>query len=925
MARDFKTDITIEGKKVWYELNDGHESGLDADLLDGKEWQDVEDGLDGKSNLHGFPIPYEVTLAYSGVNRQLTITPIGATFDIWVGGVRITKTGVQTSTAHANTTGNYYITYDATGTLNVSTQVWDILDPTAIPVCALYYNADLQDAFALFELHTAIRNVAAHSQQHLSIGTFVANITHFSLSGFTLDGNTNAAVTYGVSSGTIYDEDIKFDISSLADNGPYTILRRTGATTWTWTTNNTVPYLVNSGTNSIQRNGAVGGLYNLQDVNNNNYVNYYLFASSMIDPAKRLFLIPSQIETSSATEAAAESVESLSLGDLPIVEFVPIWKITYRRQSPNGSTGRARLIAITRLGGSRSSALSFSGASGSHNSLSGRSDADCHPATAISFTPYQYGTATEVGGALNQIIDKTLNQSLANIKDNDPGYIPHSNGFNLVTDGGLKYNIFTDTLEIISDNAERAIFKNTSTSNQNTSYISILSGVSASSGRLIKYGSEYNLVPALTNTFSVQSLSCDLLLRAANTGYGMKFLVNGSATAVAEFKPTGNLLIGTANDDGVNKLQVEGKIACSAGYIVNGNDLAITHIKTTADAGRIPYSDGTNLTDSADIKYNTTNKTLEVTGSGTGDARTRAIFKNSDTSTQNVSNVFVMSGASTAYGAIAKYGSEYTVVPSLTDHFAVQATSCNLAIRAVTAGYSIKFLIGATNRMEVRSDGVVTVNRTTDDATGAQLQVNGAVSLTDDLIFANRLTTDGHIHLYAGSSSGGYAIGVEDSTLYYRSGNIFRWYINNLADGGSSDRMSLTTTELLVGVSGGVRITNLAGVGNRLVRSTSTGVLTNSASDERLKRNISTLNYGLWEVQKLNPVSFQWIDTDKMGSERDIGLIAQEVQQVVPEVVGENYDGTLSLDYEKLVPVLINAIKELKNEIEELKKQHTSF
>lgn len=56
MSRDFKTDLTIDGRKVWYEENDGPGSGLDADTLDGNEWSVVEDSLEGKSNLHRIPI-----------------------------------------------------------------------------------------------------------------------------------------------------------------------------------------------------------------------------------------------------------------------------------------------------------------------------------------------------------------------------------------------------------------------------------------------------------------------------------------------------------------------------------------------------------------------------------------------------------------------------------------------------------------------------------------------------------------------------------------------------------------------------------------------------------------------------------------------------------------------------------------------------
>ena len=97
---------------------------------------------------------------------------------------------------------------------------------------------------------------------------------------------------------------------------------------------------------------------------------------------------------------------------------------------------------------------------------------------------------------------------------------------------------------------------------------------------------------------------------------------------------------------------------------------------------------------------------------------------------------------------------------------------------------------------------------------------------------------------------------------------------------------------------------------------------TSVGSDKKLKTNIKDIKYGLKDVLKLRGVDFDW--KEKRDGVHDIGVIAQEVKKVIPEVVQEVKDLVedtyLSVDYAKLVPVLIEAIKELKEEIDGLRK-----
>jgi hypothetical protein len=96
-----------------------------------------------------------------------------------------------------------------------------------------------------------------------------------------------------------------------------------------------------------------------------------------------------------------------------------------------------------------------------------------------------------------------------------------------------------------------------------------------------------------------------------------------------------------------------------------------------------------------------------------------------------------------------------------------------------------------------------------------------------------------------------------------------------------------------------------------------------ASSDERLKENKVILVNSLDKVNRLNGYEFDWIPMLGIHENegRDIGVIAQEVEKVLPEIVTTRDNGYKAVKYEKIVPVLIEAIKELSREIKELKKQ----
>ena len=93
------------------------------------------------------------------------------------------------------------------------------------------------------------------------------------------------------------------------------------------------------------------------------------------------------------------------------------------------------------------------------------------------------------------------------------------------------------------------------------------------------------------------------------------------------------------------------------------------------------------------------------------------------------------------------------------------------------------------------------------------------------------------------------------------------------------------------------------------------------SSDERLKDNKKNIENALEKVESLNGVEFDWNDKQDVYEGHDIGVIAQEVEKIAPEIVNTRDNGYKAVKYEKLVPLLIEAIKELSNEIKELKNK----
>jgi hypothetical protein len=126
---------------------------------------------------------------------------------------------------------------------------------------------------------------------------------------------------------------------------------------------------------------------------------------------------------------------------------------------------------------------------------------------------------------------------------------------------------------------------------------------------------------------------------------------------------------------------------------------------------------------------------------------------------------------------------------------------------------------------------------------------------------------------------------------------------------------STTNTTGSVVITGGLGVSGAINAG--------ADVTAYAASDIRLKTNIENIPDALAKVNLLNGVTYNWNDLaheveHKDTSVKEVGVIAQQVNDVLPEVINIRDNGYMAVRYEKMVPLLIEAIKELTEQNRQL-------
>jgi hypothetical protein len=186
----------------------------------------------------------------------------------------------------------------------------------------------------------------------------------------------------------------------------------------------------------------------------------------------------------------------------------------------------------------------------------------------------------------------------------------------------------------------------------------------------------------------------------------------------------------------------------------------------------------------------------------------------------------------------------------------------------------------------------------------------------EDTRFISIDNEGGEAKMDFGGPSDGYG-----SFKFTQSNNVdTRTILHITGDGnfGVSENTAGNITQKLT-VSGNARITAVgtASSNNSILYVTDNGTLSTNSSDVNKKHNVRNLPYGLNTINQLNPVAFDWNETDQT----DIGFIAQDIESIIPESVITNWDSQLIFRQEKIVPILVKAIQEQQALIKALEQR----
>jgi hypothetical protein len=304
----------------------------------------------------GFVNRLDSIISFNDSTRTFTIAPTGTSYDIYIEGVKITKTTSESIVIPTGTALNYLHFNTDTGLLDNKTTEFNF--DTDVPIAYIHWNSSInQSTFFGEERHGIRMDSSTHKWIHNTFG--MQYINGLSIEGYTLLGNgsSNSHAQIDISDGTLYQEDIIINITD-GDNGveftqqlspiAYIPVYYHLGSTGQWVRDVSTPYPLKYNATRAQYNLLSGGTWTIPNVPNNRYFAMWIVATNDInDP---ILAIMGQREDSSLGSAENNNNWSdINLTNIPTNELRPLYRLIFVTNATFTNTPKSSLQSILDL------------------------------------------------------------------------------------------------------------------------------------------------------------------------------------------------------------------------------------------------------------------------------------------------------------------------------------------------------------------------------------------------------------------------------------------------------------------------------------------------------------------------------------------------------------------------------------------------
>jgi|688.fasta_scaffold02159_36 hypothetical protein len=304
----------------------------------------------------GFVNRVDSVITFDDSSRTFTIAPTGSSYDIYIEGVKVTKTLGESIVIGSGTALNYLHFDTSTGLLSNKTTGFNF--DTDVPIAYIHWNSDInQSTFFGEERHGIRMDSSTHKWIHNTFG--MQYIDGLSIGGYTLLGNgsSNSHAQIDISDGTLYQEDIIINITNGTGAGAFIqqlnpiayipVYYHLGSTgQWVRDVATTYPLKYN-GTRALY-NLYSGGTWTTPNVTNNRYFAMWIVGTNDInDP---ILAIMGQREDSSLQSAENNNNWSdINLTNIPTNELRPLYRLIFVTNDTFTNTPKSSLQSILDL------------------------------------------------------------------------------------------------------------------------------------------------------------------------------------------------------------------------------------------------------------------------------------------------------------------------------------------------------------------------------------------------------------------------------------------------------------------------------------------------------------------------------------------------------------------------------------------------